>query len=539
MTDTNKDTVDSSKQNQNIKSVPKKAGLLRSGAVTAFATFLSRILGMLRDIAIASLLGASLSADVYFFANRIPNFFRRLFAEGAFSQAFVPVMSKCKEEKERKDLDDLLNRTAGTLGAIVLMLTLIGMVASPVFTAIFGWGWFQAYLDNAPDSEKFIEASYLLKITFPYLFFITLTALTSAILNVFGKFLIPAITPCVLNIVLITFAYFIAPHFHDPNEVLAYGIVVGGVLQLALQIPFVLKLKLFIIPKWGWKHEGVTKIRKLMLPAIVGISASQINLIVNTALASFLSTGAISYLYYSDRLLEFPIGIFAVAISTVILPALSKINIKTNHDKYVKTLDWGVRMVLLLGIASMCGIIALREPILRVIFMRGAFTSEHVLLSSASLLASVSGVCAIMLVRVIVQCFAAIQDTKTPVRCSLVAILSNIIFNLILVWPLDYVGLALSTALAAYVNISLLIYFLRKKNIYTLSSQTIVFIFKTLIAGIVMAAVILYTRPPFEDWINMSTFMAIIYLGIYIALGGVVFAAVCMLLGIRPRSLKM
>ena len=539
MTDTNKDTVDSSKQNQNIKSVPKKAGLLRSGAVTAFATFLSRILGMLRDIAIASLLGASLSADVYFFANRIPNFFRRLFAEGAFSQAFVPVMSKCKEEKERKDLDDLLNRTAGTLGVIVLMLTLIGMVASPVFTAIFGWGWFQAYLDNDPDSEKFIEASYLLKITFPYLFFITLTALTSAILNVFGKFLIPAITPCVLNIVLITFAYFIAPHFHDPNEVLAYGIVVGGVLQLALQIPFVLKLKLFIIPKWGWKHEGVTKIRKLMLPAIVGISASQINLIVNTALASFLSTGAISYLYYSDRLLEFPIGIFAVAISTVILPALSKINIKTNHDKYVKTLDWGVRMVLLLGIASMCGIIALREPILRVIFMRGAFTSEHVLLSSASLLASVSGVCAIMLVRVIVQGFAAIQDTKTPVRCSLVAILSNIIFNLILVWPLDYVGLALSTALAAYVNISLLIYFLRKKNIYTLSSQTIVFIFKTLIAGIVMAAVILYTRPPFEDWINMSTFMAIIYLGIYIALGGVVFAAVCMLLGIRPRSLKM
>ena len=196
-------------------------------------------------------------------------------------------------------------------------------------------------------------------------------------------------------------------------------------------------------------------------------------------------------------------------------------------------------MVLLLGIASMCGIIALREPILRVIFMRGAFTSEHVLLSSSSLLASVSGVCAIILVRGIVQGFAAIQDTKTPVRCSLVAILSNIIFNLILVWPLDYVGLALSTALAAYVNISLLIYFLRKKNIYTLSSQTIVFIFKTLIAGIVMAAVILYTRPPFEDWINMSTFMAIIYLGIYIALGGVVFAAVCMLLGIRPRSFKM
>ncbi|MGN0903224.1 MAG: murein biosynthesis integral membrane protein MurJ, partial [Succinivibrio sp.] len=333
-----------------------KSKLLRSGAITAFATFLSRILGMIRDIAIASLLGASLSADVFFFANRIPNFFRRLFAEGAFSQAFVPVMSKTKEEKDKEALADLLNRTAGTLGFIVFVITLLGMLLSPVLTAIFGIGWFESYLNGDSDAQKFTQASYLLKITFPYLFFITLTALTSAVLNVHGKFLIPAITPCVLNIVLITTAYFVAPNFSDPNEVLAYGIVVGGIMQLLLQIPFVLKQKIIIIPKWGWSHEGVKKIRKLMLPGIIGISASQINLIVNTALASFLATGAISYLYYSDRLLEFPIGIFAVAISTVILPALSKIDFKTNHDGYIKTLDWGIRLVLFLGIPSMFGI---------------------------------------------------------------------------------------------------------------------------------------------------------------------------------------
>lgn len=517
----------------------RKSVLLRSGAITAFATFLSRILGMLRDIAIASLLGASLSADIYFFANRIPNFFRRLFAEGAFSQAFVPVMSKTKETGDKKDLQDLLNRTAGTLAFIVLIVTLIGMIASPVLTAIFGFGWYQAYLNDTDEAIKFTQASYLLKITFPYLFFITLTALTSAVLNVFGKFLIPAITPCVLNVVLIAFAFFIAPLYDDPNVVLAYGMVVGGIMQLALQIPFVLKLKVYILPKWGWNHAGVTKIRKLMLPAIIGISASQINLIVNTALASFLATGAISYLYYSDRLLEFPIGIFAVAVSTVILPALSKIDISKDKDKYVKTLDWGVRLVLLLGIPSMCGIIALREPILRVIFMRGAFTADHVLLSSASLLASVSGLCAIMLVRVMVQGFAAIQDTKTPVKCSLIAILSNIIFNLILVYPLGYIGLALSTALAAFVNISLLIFFLHKRDIYRIPVSTLIFVAKALLAGICMVITIYFTNLDFDKWISMGTIQSIIYLAAYILLGGFVYTVVCLILGIKPSILRM
>ena len=517
----------------------KKSVLLRSGAVTAFATFLSRILGMLRDIAIASLLGASLSADVYFFANRIPNFFRRLFAEGAFSQAFVPVMSKTYKGEDKKALSDLLNRTAGTLGFIVLMITLIGMLASPILTMIFGYGWFLSYIHDEPDAIKFTQASDLLKITFPYLFFITLTALSSAILNVFGRFLIPAITPCVLNITLIFFAFLVAPYFQDPNEVLAYGMVVGGILQLLLQVPFILKLNIYIVPKWGWKHEGVTTIRKLMLPAIVGISASQINLIVNTALASFLATGAISYLYYSDRLLEFPIGIFAVAISTVILPALSKIDIHEQKTQYVRTLDWGVRLVLLLGIPSMCGIIALSKPILRVIFMRGAFTAEHVTLSSASLLASISGLCAIMLVRVIVQGFAAIQDTKTPVKCSIISIMANIVFNLILVWPLGYVGLALSTALAAFVNLSLLIFFLHKKQIYDFSKDTLLFIVRALFAGIAMALAIHYTVLDFSAWCQMSTLASVGYLILYVLGGSAVYVITCLMLGIRPSTIRL
>ena len=527
-------------QAEEKKQIPvKKARLLRSGMVSAAATFMSRILGMVRDIAIAQLLGAGLMADVFFFANRIPNFFRRLFAEGAFAQSFVPVLTKCSKEEDASALKELIAKSAGTLGLIVLVISVIGMVASPVVTAIFGWGWFEAYLNDAPDAEKFTQASTLLEITFPYLFFITLTALCSSVLNVHGSFAIPAITPCWLNITMIVVAYFIAPHFEDPNKVLAYGMVAGGVVQLIFQLPFIIKLGLMVRPKWGWSHPGVKRIRTLMIPALFGVSASQLNLLVNTVLASFLATGSISYLYYSDRLLEFPIGIFAVAISTVILPALSRVDIKTQHGNYVRTLDWGVRLVLLLGIPSALGIIALREPILRVIFMRGAFSEENVILSSHSLLASVSGLCAIMLVRVLVQGFAALQDTKTPVRCSIVAIIANICFNLILVWPLDYIGLALSTALAAFVNAGQLLYLLHKRNIYRVSSTTLLFIGKALISGIVMAVAVRYFSPDFSVWATMSTLTSIFYLAALIIGGALLFGLCCMALGIRPRHIKM
>lgn len=516
----------------------RKASLLRSGAVTAAATFLSRILGMIRDMCIASLLGASLSSDVYFFANRIPNFFRRLFAEGAFSQAFVPVITEYKQKGSEADLKQLLSATAGTLGLIVLLVSIFGMIASPALTALFGFGWFEAWLNDAPDAHKFTEASFLLRITFPYLFFITLTALCCSLLNVYGRFAVPAAAPCLLNIVLIIAAVYIAPDFDDPNMVLAAAMSCGGVVQLIFVLPSICRLKLFVLPRFSWNHPGVKQIRTLMIPGLIGVSASQINLLVNTVLATFLATGSISYLYYSDRLLEFPIGIFAVAISTVILPALARSRSAAQSAQYEKTLDWGVRLVLFLGIPSALGILALREPILRVIFMRGAFTSEHVYLSAASLMASVSGLCCIMLVRVLVQGFAALQDTKTPVRCAVTAMGANIVFNLILVWPLDYVGLALSTALAAFVNAGQLIYLLIKRGIYKPSGYTLIFCAKVLAAGLVMAFAVRYLMPPVEEWFAMSTIYSIVYLAAYVTLGAVVFAAVVLLLGIRPRELK-
>ena len=520
------------------KHVPAKSRLLRSGAVTAGATFLSRILGMIRDIAIASLLGAGLASDVFFFANRIPNFFRRLFAEGAFAQAFVPVLTQCRERGDQQELRRLISAAAGTLGFIVLIVCLIGMLAAPVFTALFGFGWFQAWLNEAPDGHKFTDASLLLVLTFPYLFFITLTALCCSLLNVFGRFGVPAVTPCILNLVMIAAALFIAPHFTDPNIILAAAMSIGGAAQLLFVLPAVWKLKLLVMPRFAWRHPGVSRIRTLMIPGLIGVSASQINLLVNTVLATFLATGSISYLYYSDRLLEFPIGIFAVAISTVILPALSRVKAKGLTDDYRRTLDWGVRLVLFLGIPSALGIAALSEPILRVIFMRGQFSADHVLLSAASLWASLCGLCAIMLVRVLVQGFAALQDTKTPVRCAVTAMGANIVFNLILVWPLDYVGLALSTALAAFVNAGQLICLLHKRGIYKLSRRTLLFCLKVLIAGLVMAAAVRYFSPDFTVWAGFTTLEACLNLALYIAGGAAVFAVMILLLGIRPRELK-
>ncbi len=515
-----------------------KAKLLRSGMVTSAMTFASRILGMVRDMVIASVLGAGLSSDVFFFANRIPNFFRRLFAEGAFAQAFVPVMTKTKENESPEALRDLVSKCAGTLGGIVFVVTIVCMLLSPVLTAAFGWGWFKAAMEGSADGVKYYDAVELLRITFPYLFFITLTALCSSVLNVFGKFGIPAVTPCILNLTLIGAVLIFGKSTADPNRVLAYGMVAGGILQLLFEIPFVMKLKMLVRPRFGWSHPGVKKIRQLMIPAIIGVSASQLNLFISTLLATFLATGSISYLYYSDRLLEFPIGIFAVAISTVILPALSRAALKGDPVHYKETLDWGVKLVLLLGIPSMCGIIAMRESILRVLFMRGAFGQDQVMLSSASLLASVSGLCAIMLVRVLVQGFAARQDTKTPVRCSLTSIACNIVLNLILIKPLGYVGLALSTALAAYVNAFMLLYFLKKRDIYTITRSSAIFIIKTAIAGLAMALVLRLLGPSVEEWFAMTTLTSIMNLALWISAGAVIYFVVSLALGIRPSILR-
>ena len=327
------------------------AKLLKSGMIVSAMTLISRVLGLVRDVVTANVLGAGAMADVFLMVNRIPNFLRRLFAEGAFSQAFVPVLSEVKAKHGDDAVRELMAKASGTLGLIVTVVTILAMLGSPVIMAIFAMGWFQDYLNDGPAAEKYSQASVLLKVTFPYLWFITFVALSGAILNVYNKFAVAAFSPVFLNIAMIASALLLAPYCDDPATALAWGVFAGGFLQFVFQLPFLAKAGLLVRPRWAWHDEYVVKIRKLMLPALFGVSVSQINLLLDTVIASFLQTGSVSWLYYSDRLLEFPLGLFGIAIATVILPSLSRQYANSNIHEFRGTVDWSITLICLLGFA--------------------------------------------------------------------------------------------------------------------------------------------------------------------------------------------
>ncbi len=313
--------------------------LLKSGIIVSVMTLLSRVLGLVRDVVVANLMGAGASADVFFFANKIPNFLRRLFAEGAFAQAFVPVLSAVHAQDDRKLSLDFIAKISGTLGVIVFFTAIFGVLASPVIAALFGTGWFIAFINDEPDGQKFELASTMLKITFPYLFFITLTGLSGAILNTLNRFAVAAFTPVLLNVSIITCAWLFHEQFSTPAFALAWGVFFGGLIQLAFQLPFLYRAGVLVRPRWGWSDPNVKKVRTLMIPALFGVSVSQINLLFDTLIASFLMTGSVSWLYYSDRLLEFPLGLFGIAIATVILPALSRDHVSQDKDKFKRNMN--------------------------------------------------------------------------------------------------------------------------------------------------------------------------------------------------------
>ena len=319
--------------------------LLKSGFIVSIMTLLSRVLGLVRDVVVANLMGAGASADVFFFANKIPNFLRRLFAEGAFAQAFVPVLSEVQAQGDKAANLAFISRISGTLGLIVFCTALFGVVASPVIAALFGTGWFIAYLDGTVEGNKFELASTMLKITFPYLFFITLTGLSGAILNTMNRFAVAAFTPVLLNVAIIGCAWGMHDQFSTPAFALAWGVFIGGVVQLSFQLPFLYRAGVLVRPRWGWSDPNVKKVRTLMIPALFGVSVSQINLLFDTLIASFLMTGSVSWLYYSDRLLEFPLGLFGIAIATVILPALSRDHVAQDSTKFQQNMNWALTMV--------------------------------------------------------------------------------------------------------------------------------------------------------------------------------------------------
>ena len=512
--------------------------LLKSGMIVSAMTFISRVLGLVRDVVVANLMGAGASADVFFFANKIPNFLRRLFAEGAFSQAFVPVLTESHAQGDMDKTRELIARAAGTLGVIVSIVTILGVLGSGVVTALFGFGWFLDWMHGGPAAEKFELASVMLKITFPYLWFITFVALSGAILNTLGKFAVSSFTPVFLNVMIILAAWFISPQMSQPEIGLAIGVFLGGLVRFLFQIPFLIKAGVMVKPKWGWRDPGVVKIRTLMIPALFGVSVSQINLLFDTFIASFLQTGSISWLYYSDRLLEFPLGLFGIAIATVILPALSRKHVDAQNEGFAQTMDWGVRMVILLGLPAMLGLMVLAKPMLMVLFMRGEFSPQDVHQASLSLFAYASGLLNFMLIKVLAPGYYSRQDTKTPVKYGIIAMVTNMVFNAIFAYFYGYVGLAIATALSAFVNMALLYRGLHIAEVYQITKRTVFFIIRLAIAGAAMVAAILWQLEDMSVWLGWSFAHRSAVLGMLIGLGAVVYLVVLFLTGARLKDLK-
>ena len=488
---------------------PKDNGLLRSSGVVSFFTMLSRVMGLARDVVFARVIGAEAFADVFFVAFKIPNFFRRLFAEGAFAQAFVPILGEYREQGSQAAVRSLISRVSGTLGLTLLLFTLVIVLAAPAMAAIFAPKWF------FNDPLKFTATAEMLRITFPYLMFISMTGVAGGILNSYDRFAVPAFTPILLNISLIAAALIAAPMFEQPAFALAWGVLIAGILQFIFQIPFLLRIHMLPAPKVDWHHPGVRKILKLMGPAIFGVSVSQINLLLDTMLATFLPTGSVSWLYYSDRLSELPLGVFGVAIATVILPNLARHHAASSTQEYSETLDWALKMILLIAVPASAALVLLAEPILVTLFYYGdVMTLRDMSMATLSLRAYALGLIAFMLIKVLAPGFFARQDMRTPVRIGIIAMVTNMVLNILFVvplhfyWQIGHLGLAAATSVAAFLNAILLYVYLKRSGVYVASGHWVGFFCRLSAAVGVMLVVLVVVSGPLdalnsEVWQNM------------------------------------
>ena len=478
-------------------------------------TLLSRLLGFLRDVVLAGAFGAGPAADAFFVAFKIPNFLRRLFAEGAFAQAFVPVLAAWKEAGEargegRERVRELAAHAAGALGSVLLGLTVLGVLGAPLLVGLFAPGFLG-------DPQRFGLAAEMLRLTFPYLLLIALTALAGSVLQTYGRFAPPAAAPVLLNLCLIGAALLLAPRMDPPVVALAWGVLAAGLAQLLLQLPTLAREGLLARPRLRWGHPGVRRILRLMLPAMLGSSVAQLNLLLDTLLASFLAAGSVSWLYYSDRLVEFPLGVFGIALATVLLPGLSRALARGEGEAYRASLDWALRWVAVVAVPAALGLAALAGPLLATLFQRGAFSPQDVAMAARSLMAYALGLAGFILVKVLAAAFHARQDTRTPVRIALRALGANAVLNLLLVWPLAHAGLALATSLASLLNAALLL--------------------RVALAGTAMSLVLLAGAGPWEAWTGWGEGERAWRLAAWVAGGAAVYGAALLLLGLRPRHL--
>ena len=482
-------------------------------------TTISRILGFVRDSIIARVFGVGIETDAFFVAFKIPNLLRRISAEGAFTQAFVPILSEYKNKKSKIEVNYLISKVATLLGFFLVLVTLLGVFGAPWLIYISAPGF-------VSDPEKFNLTVNLLQITFPYIFFISLVSMAGGILNTYGKFVVPAFTPVWLNISFILAALYFSDLFEEPITVLAWAVFFGGALQLFFQIPFLKKMGFLPKINLDMKDKGVWRILKLMGPAILGVSVVQISLLINTIFASFLASGSVSWLYYADRLMEFPAGVLGVALSTILLPSLSKSFSGKKTKDYSDLINWGLRLGILLSIPAATALAILAIPLISTLFHYGAFTETDVLMTQHALIAYSIGLVGLILIKILAPAFYAQQNVKTPVKIALFTLFCTQFMNLIFIGYFKHACLALAIGLGACINASLLFYHLKKGKIFKLNDGWVMFLIKIFLASLVMSGGLVYFRGGVDIWFNYSTLSRFLHLLSLIIFGATVYFVV-------------
>jgi putative peptidoglycan lipid II flippase len=503
--------------------------LLRALAAVSSLTMVSRVLGYVRDFFIARIFGASLVTDAFFVAFKIPNLLRRMFAEGAFSQAFVPILAEHKNRDGVEATRALIDRVATLLFLALVVTAALGMAAAPLIVYVTAPGF-------AADPGKFALTVQLLRITFPYIVFISLVALAAGILNTWSRFSVPALTPALLNVAFIVGAALFADCFDPPVLVLAWAVFAGGLLQLAFQVPFLVRLGL--LPRWrlDLKHPGVRRILFLMAPAAFGVSVSQVSLLINQIFASFLPTGSVSWLYYADRLMELPAGVLGVAVGTILLPSLSKYHVDANPTEYAKLLDWGLRITVLLAVPAAAALAVIALPLVATLFHYGRFGVEDAWMTRQALVAYSLGLVGMILVKILAPGFYARQDVVTPVKIGLLTLAATQAMNFAFVGPLRHAGLALAIGLGACLNAFLLFVLLKRDSIYVPQPGWGLFALKVFAAVGLMAVVLFSAMGEAAWWLDNTWQRKVPAVMGLVVLGGAVYAAILFALGFRPRD---
>ena len=503
--------------------------LLKSLAAVSSLTLLSRVLGFVRDTLIARVFGASVASDAFVVAFKLPNLLRRIFAEGAFSQAFVPILAEYKTQQGEAATQTFIAYVSGLLTLVLALVTLLGILAAPWIVWISAPGF-------ADEPDRFALTIDLLRVTFPYIVLISLSSLAGAVLNTWNRFSVPAFVPTLLNVSMIVFILFLTPYFDPPIMALGWAVLLGGLLQLLYQLPHLKRIGMLVLPRLNLKDLGVWRVLRQMGPAIFGVSVSQISLIINTIFASFLVAGSVSWMYYADRLMELPAGVLGVALGTILLPTLSKTYASADREEYSRLLDWGLRLCFLLALPSAVALAVLAEPLTVSLFQYGLFTAHDADMTQRALIAYSVGLLGIILVKILAPGFYAQQNIRTPVRIAVVTLVATQLMNLALIKPLAHAGLALAIGLGACLNAALLYWRLRQGDLFRPLPGWGLFLGKLLLAVLAMAAVLLLAMHFMPAWAEGNMLVRLLRLGGLVLLGLLSYFGMLLLLGFRLRD---